>query len=197
MGNSSHSTGQKLFSSRDKIREKLVRLLDQDPASLSAEALSMAGTALILERIERGIQMVSPDARDIFGDVVAFHKKYGIAYQGNPRRLPMGLRSFRYNRLKEEMTEYILAFEQDLQTEQFDGLIDLIYIALGTIHLHGWDFYRGWSRVHSANMAKTRASEKHPGKYGNPLGDDNAPCDIVKPPGWTAPDLSDLVCNQR
>jgi predicted HAD superfamily Cof-like phosphohydrolase len=72
------------------------------------------------------------------------------------------------------------------RAEMFDALIDLIYIALGTIHLHGWNFNEGWRRVHDANMRKVLSSKENPGKYG-------AKIDVVKPANWIAPDLKDLA----
>ena len=47
------------------------------------------------------------------------------------------------------------------------------------------NFQEAWDRVHAANMAKERGNPKT-SKYGSGF-------DIVKPEGWTAPDLSDLV----
>jgi hypothetical protein len=70
----------------------------------------------------------------------------------------------------------------------------LIYIAMGNAHLHGFHrFNEAWKRVHHANMQKELSHEGNPGKYGK-LGDKR---DIVKPPGWTPPDHSDLVANSE
>lgn len=127
--------------------------------------------------------MSSPN---LFQDVVSFHKKFGINYDGPPRDLPADSRKFRDARFHEEIREIRDAIEACQLSEQLDGYVDLIYIILGTCHLHGWDFNEAWSRVHAANMAKQRASKENPGKY-------NDAADIVKPPGWKAPVLSDLV----
>lgn len=130
-----------------------------------------------------------------FDDVVTFHKKYSIQYDGIPRKLDPKHQKFRTLRLVEEMREYLeaTAFVEggtynDISDDEarFDALIDLIYIALGTIHQQGWDFNEGWRRVQAANMAKRLAGEGE-GKYGG------AGVDIIKPDGWTPPDLSDLV----
>ena len=133
----------------------------------------------------------------MFEDVIDFHRKFGINYDGPPRSLPDSLTEFRMLRLAEEHTEYLDSitehytathpFDKKVALEhQLDALVDLVYIALGTAHSHGWDFNEAWRRVHAANMAKVRASEIHPGKYGDPS-------DIAKPPGWKPPTLSDLV----
>ena len=70
--------------------------------------------------------------------------------------------------------------------EQFDGLIDLVYVALGTAYHHGVDFDEGWRRVHEANMAKMLARSHEDSKRGYRF-------DVVKPKGWKPADLSDLV----
>jgi predicted HAD superfamily Cof-like phosphohydrolase len=123
---------------------------------------------------------------DLHRDVEAFHYKFGIAYTGKPRELPEDYHQFRAARLEEEAREYR---EAKNLAERLDAIIDTIYIAIGSAHLHGFDnarFYEAWRRVQTANMAKERASKANPGKY-------KVGMDIVKPPGWTAPDLSDLL----
>jgi len=123
---------------------------------------------------------------DMVRDIADFHDKFNIGYHGPPRALPLAIRPFREQRLNEELSEYNEACLKCDYEKELDGLVDLIYIALGTAHCHGWDFYEAWRRVHAANMAKVMSSPNNPGKYG-------CSQDIVKPVGWRAPDLSDLV----
>lgn len=138
---------------------------------------------------ENGRVRVLARLPSMFQDVVDFHHKYGIQYVGPPRDLPGDIKEFRYKRFIEEKEEIEEALnEGDLESE-LDGYVDLIYIILGTCHLHGWNFDEAWSRVHAANMKKERASNKNPGKYQELV----CKQDIVKPPGWVAPDLRDLV----
>ncbi len=99
---------------------------------------------------------------------------------------------FRINRLHEEVKEYVDAARAKQLPEQLDALIDLIYIALGNLHLHGFSpeaIAEAWYRVHRANMSKERATDKNPGKYGSKI-------DIVKPPGWVAPNHTDLCITE-
>ena len=120
-------------------------------------------------------------------DVADFHKKYGIQYDGPPRRLPRDLFDFRVKRTLEEVDEYRRAA---ILEDELDAQIDLIYIALGTLHVHGFTpdkINEAWQRVHEANMAKERCSTANPGK--------GHPTDIVKPKGWKAPNHSDLCQN--
>jgi predicted HAD superfamily Cof-like phosphohydrolase len=138
------------------------------------------------QRIGAKIQANVPD---VFGNVVDFHKKFGIQYDGPPRGRDGDLFLFRDLRFHEEIKEIRDAVDAAQAAEELDGYVDLVYIILGTCHLRGWDFNEAWRRVHTANMQKELASAKNPGKYGQ-LGDK---VDIVKPEGWTAPSMQDLV----
>lgn len=132
---------------------------------------------------------IKSNVPDMFGDVVAFHKKFGIQYDGPPRGREGDLFKFRDARFHEEIKEIRDAVDAHQAAEELDGYVDLIYIILGTCHLRGWDFNTAWKRVHEANMKKERAHAGNPGKYSQ-LGDK---VDIVKPEGWTAPSMQDLV----
>lgn len=90
---------------------------------------------------------------------------------------------FRTNFLEEELNELKHAEKAE---DVVDALIDLAYVALGTLDLFNVDIDEAWDRVHKANM------DKEPGiKEGraNPFG---LP-DFVKPKGWKAPDHEDNV----
>jgi predicted HAD superfamily Cof-like phosphohydrolase len=116
-----------------------------------------------------------------------FHEKFGLHYHGPPRPLEVDLRGFRVNFMHEELTEYIKAcFDRDLE-KQLDALVDLIYVAAGTAYLQGFDLDEAFRRVHLANMRKVKATSDEQSTRGN------GKFDIIKPPGWTPPDLSDLV----
>ena len=115
--------------------------------------------------------------------IEAFHIKYQLQYKDNPRFLPPELAQFRAMFMEEELEEYRQA---ETLEDKLDALIDLVYVALGTAYLHGFDFEEGFNRVHSANMAKVRAEVADDSKRGTKF-------DVIKPAGWTPPDLSDLV----
>ena len=123
-------------------------------------------------------------------DVVDFHKKYGIQYDGPIRMLPSQVKYFRHERNQEECREF---YHAQFKHEALDAVIDQIYIILGTAHLMGFTpeiIHEAWKRVHDANMRKVRSSPENPGKYGSA---EAGFVDIVKPKGWIAPDLTDLV----
>lgn len=144
---------------------------------------------------------------DLFKDIAEFHKKFGLEYEGPPRYLHFDLGRFRTMFMGEELAEYIgplksdhdqlsfvigklahkqLGMERQSLEKQFDALVDLVYVAIGTAYLQGFDFNEGWRRVHEANMKKVRALRKEDSARGSVY-------DVVKPEGWIAPDLSDLV----
>lgn len=124
-------------------------------------------------------------------DITAFHEKFGLAYHGGPRLLEKDLRDFRLKFMQEELDEYDSASlpiidEKPQLAECLDGLVDLVYVALGTSYLHGFNFREAWRRVHEANMRKIRVERASQSKRGSTF-------DVIKPEGWVAPDLSDLV----
>lgn len=109
------------------------------------------------------------------------YRKMGIVYEDGPRDLPSHVWDFRHRFLKEEIIEYE---DADSREEEFDALLDLIYVALGTLYLYGFDFYEGFKRVHEANMMKDVVK-------GETL--DGSGKHLSKPEGWVPPNLKDLV----
>lgn len=137
----------------------------------------------------------------MFEDIVDFHEKFGIDYKGPIRPLVDDLADFRMRCACEESEEIYGANKTLLEAKTddevtiaradlLDGVVDLIYFAVGTLYLHGFNddqFDEAWDRVHTANMKKVRAK---------PDGSDskrNHGDDVVKPEGWTAADLRDIV----
>ena len=138
-------------------------------------------------------------------DIADFHNRFGLTYEGKPRALPKKLADFRIDFIREEHREYITASHQlGLLTsgdspldeaeithqleEQFDALIDMVYVILGAAYLHGYEkrWQEGWDRVHYANMQKIRADSENTSKRDGEF-------DVVKPKGWRPPSHTDLV----
>ena len=153
------------------------------------DAFKMAVRELLAERC------------DVVGDVAEFHAKFGLTYGGPPRVLDDALAEFRRKFLEEELREYKedmykasydVQFRPERVTERLasmlDALVDLVYVAVGTAEYHGFPFAEAWRRVQAANMAKVRAASAADSKRGHAM-------DVVKPPGWVAPDHTDLVDN--
>jgi predicted HAD superfamily Cof-like phosphohydrolase len=139
-------------------------------------------------------------------DVAEFYRKFEMEYDGKPRLMPADMAMFREDFLAEEVREYCEATaatrlftalgKYDKATESlakaFDALIDLVYVALGNAHLHGFPFEKGWPRIQEANMKKVRASSVDESRESSGRGSVH---DVIKPKGWEPPTLLDLVAN--
>lgn len=142
-----------------------------------------------------------------FDDVGNFHEKFGLdntTHQdiGPRTQLDPELLSFRIKFMVEELMEFVEAIgaSYDPITGKvefhgdpidhalaFDALIDLVYVAFGTAHFMGYPWQLGWRLVQRANMAKVRAKkDASDSKRGSSF-------DVVKPPGWTPPDIGRLL----
>ena len=127
---------------------------------------------------------------DLFNMVAEFHQKFELAPTEKPSFPVDEIWQLKNRHMQEELDEIrASAINGDLE-EYFDGLIDLVYVALGAAYLSGLPFDEGFRRVHEANMKKVRALSAMDSKRGSTY-------DIVKPPGWTAPKLSDLVRKEK
>ena len=199
------------------ITDAMMKRALENPASVEAkiigQAISQAAQQhqqMLRDKLQQMIELVPGQ---LFRDVSAFHSKFGVETTGHTaHELPPDVLEFRGNFLLEELLEYfeavglMVAFGEDgdLSTKHqlqskfnaekaFDGLIDLIYVALGNAYLHRFPFNDGWQRVHEANMKKVRASgsddPRSTAKRKHVLN-------IVKPEGWEPPKLADLLGRQ-
>jgi len=162
-----------------KIGPKSEQLLEFAKTAESQGMINIMAMGLIADAIE-GKNF------DAFDCVSRFHEKFGLEYSDAPRKLPKPLETLKLKHLHEELVEYKEATEKERLVDQLDALVDLVYVALGTAYLHGFDFNEAFRRVHAANMKKTRAVSSKESKRGSRY-------DVVKPPNWKAPFLKDLV----
>lgn len=105
------------------------------------------------------------------------HRKFGIAYEGEPRLLSLEEKRFRFACFSEESLEYLLA--ESLE-EEYDALLDLLVFVVGTLERQGLPM-DGVVDVILANMQKELGPN---GKRGG------FELDLRKPEGWLAPDLT-------
>ena len=125
---------------------------------------------------------------DLFEDLNDFSTKFKLPQMATPTLLSHEDMQFRLSFLMEEWQEIANAqIAGDLE-EVFDGLIDLVYVAIGTAWLMGLPFNEGWDRVHAANMEKVRAEHAADVRSKRKHG-----WDVVKPEGWKPPVLEDLL----
>lgn len=92
----------------------------------------------------------------------------------------------RFNLMKEENREYIVACTNKDLVEILDSLVDQLYVLAGTINQHGLQdvIEESFNRVHANNLTKV-------GVDGKVIRD--ADGKILKPEGFVPVDLSDLV----
>lgn len=123
---------------------------------------------------------------DVFSDTKAFSKKFAMPINkpeiyDNPDE-----RDSLLSHLQEELDELHLAFKEGNRENQFDALIDLVYLSVRYCVALGFQFNEGWRRVQAANMAKVKVPSAKESKRGTSY-------DLMKPAGWTPPVLVDLV----
>ena len=127
-----------------------------------------------------------------YNDVLAFQYKFGVLSQrGHPHFPTQDVLDFRIKFLQEELDEYKKAVDERNLPKAIDALIDLTYVINGTALLMGispacWEDC--WDVVQQKNMEKVRASDANDprSKRGHSL-------DVVKPVGWTPPDLLPIL----
>jgi predicted HAD superfamily Cof-like phosphohydrolase len=87
--------------------------------------------------------------------------------------------------MEEEFKEFIDAHWDKDEVEMLDACMDLIWVTLGFCSMKGYDVDGAWNEVLKSNMRKLdpvtqKAIRRADGK-------------ILKPEGWTPPDLSKFV----
>lgn len=114
----------------------------------------------------------------IFDDMHDFHTKVLKQEFGPPRLLSEDMTMERLRFMTEELEEYYEAARKGDLVEAVDGLLDLIYVAAGTLWFMGIPSQKCWDAVQTANMAKVLGTTHR----GNRL-------DAAKPAGWQPPQL--------
>jgi predicted HAD superfamily Cof-like phosphohydrolase len=87
--------------------------------------------------------------------------------------------------IAEEYDEFCQALIMRDDVEQLDACMDLIWVTLGYCHMKGYDVQGAWNEVLRSNMKKLdpktqKAIRRQDGK-------------ILKPEGWTPPNLKPYV----
>ena len=89
------------------------------------------------------------------------------------------------NLIKEEVAELQTAVNECDPVEQLDALIDILVVTIGAIHSAGFDAEGAWKEVMMTNFAKI---DKKTGKVVK--REDGK---VLKPDGWTPPNLEPFV----
>jgi predicted HAD superfamily Cof-like phosphohydrolase len=93
------------------------------------------------------------------------------------------------NLITEEYKELQEAVAAGDRTEQLDALIDILVVTIGAIHSAGFDGAGAWKEVMKTNFAKI---DRETGKVRK--REDGK---VLKPVGWTAPDLEQFLTKTK
>lgn len=126
---------------------------------------------------------------DLIKDVYTFHKKFDLESRIINTPIDAERLAFRLKFLAEELQEINIAAGDGDLPGILDGLVDLVYVAIGTAYDLNLNFAKAWENVQAANLMKVKASEKNPSKRGHSN-------DIVKPANWQAPNHDSLFTVQ-
>lgn len=113
-------------------------------------------------------------------DVADFHRAFGVTVGDTPAIRGEILRG---RLIREEITELLTAVDNDDLPNAVDGIVDAIYVLLGTAVTFGVDLEPIWNAVHASNMAKVGGAIRDDGK-------------VLKPAGWQPPDIVGLLHEQ-
>src|SRR3972149_1609920 len=105
----------------------------------------------------------------------------------NPHMIEDDEANFRIKFLQEELNELRKGYEDQDICQIADALVDLVVVALGTAQLHSLPWNELFIEVQRANMSKQRGMKSTRGWSS----------DLVKPDGWIAPRIFDVIQKTR
>jgi len=123
-------------------------------------------------------------------ELVAEFNEQITKYQppNTPTMITGALVELRVMQMQEELDEILVALVSNDLVETIDGLMDLIYFAIGTLHLvgvHREKFNTIFQIIHEANMRKVSGIK--PTRFIPGVPEHLHPTDAIKPEGWEAP----------
>lgn len=140
-----------------------------------------------MERISPLLHITAHPPRD----VEQFHDKFGLHTPRLANLPDQETHLFRMNFLHEELGETENAYLEGNISGYVDGLLDLIYVAYGTLLMAGIDaatINACWNAIQRANMSKERASHSDDARSTRKNS-----LDVVKPEGWEPPDIEGIL----
>lgn len=124
---------------------------------------------------------------NVFNDTLAFQKKFALWEKKlAPDFLDEDKMKVKLNHMQEELQETLAAYKNKNIYDFCDGILDLIYVASGTLNLMNAPAQALWTDIHLRNMEKVRATKDTMGKRGSTF-------DVVKPKGWVGPRTEDII----
>lgn len=138
--------------------------------------------------MEPTMKVLDDNHVDMIEDVKEFHKVFCTNQLRDTVGLPtLQIRDLRTNLIEEEVTvELIPALDSGNIVEIADAIADSIVVLIGTALAYGIPLKQVWKEVHRSNMAKMQpdgtVKRRADGK-------------ILKPEGWTPPDIKSIIEN--
>lgn len=112
--------------------------------------------------------------------VAEFHRALGLPIGTSPAISRGELRS---NLINEESLEFAACVAEGDIVGAADAIADLLYVVFGSAVEFGIDIAPIFDEVHRSNMAKVGGPRRADGK-------------VLKPPGWTPPDVAGELAKQ-
>jgi len=116
-------------------------------------------------------------------DMVKFHEKFGLESIHVPQLPTIATRLLRISLIEEEVRETVDGIHRDNLVDIADGIVDSIYVLIGTAVSYGIDLNPLWKEVHRTNMLKDNGPVRGDGK-------------VLKPEGWQPPRIKELLIKQ-
>lgn len=136
-----------------------------------------------------------------FDNVGQFHEKFGLPIAGgSPTTISDDAALFRLKFMLEELIEiadgygyhltgdFVKVDEQQDLPKIADGLVDLVYVALGTAHLHSFPWSALFKEVQRANLSKERATHD-----GDKRSTRAHQLDVVKTKDFQPPNIVEVL----
>jgi predicted HAD superfamily Cof-like phosphohydrolase len=139
------------------------------------------GQGGLIKALSERLEMRQSFHMTAFEEQAFFMRACGqTTHEANPAQAEM------YRELvTEELVELADAEHAEDTVEEFDAVLDIIVVLIGYGLSRGWPMNEGWAEVMRSNMAKIdpysgTVRRREDGK-------------ILKPEGWTPPDLASLL----
>lgn len=139
------------------------------------------GQSGLIKALSERLEMRQTPTMTAFEEQAFFMRACGQSTHGaNPAQAEM------YRELvNEERSEMLEAEFDGNPVEEFDAVLDQIVVLIGYGLSRGWPMNEGWAEVVRSNMAKI---DPYSGTVRR-----RADGKILKPEGWTPPDLASLL----
>ena len=148
--------------------------------------------------MEYRIVEMKSDVEDWFKDVEEFMIKFRQSPPVN-QIMPVVCNEETYKLrmalIAEEVLELRTAWHNKNLAELADAVCDLIYVTIGMAVACGVDIRPVWKAIQEANMTKIPYNEELAEKL-RAKGEKVPVGKTLKPPGWTAPDIEEIIQQQ-